>query len=68
MAASKMTASDSSYFGDFEPVKIFINYFANFKQVKIFNSQFADFEQVIKSVAILETLNKSKKLVVILRF
>ena len=59
MAASKMTASDSSYFADFEQVKIFSNYFANFKQVKIFNSQFADFEQVKKSVVILRILNNN---------
>ena len=42
----KMTASDPSYFADFEHVKIFSSHFADFEHVKIFSSHFTDFEHV----------------------
>ena len=48
MAALKMTASDPSYFADFDHVKIFSSYFSDFEEVKIFSSYFADFEHVKK--------------------
>ena len=47
MTASKMAASDPSYFTDFEHVKFFSCYFADFEQVKKICSRFA-------------TLNKSE--------
>ena len=34
MAASKMAASDPSYFADFEHVKIVHSHFADFEEVK----------------------------------
>ena len=36
MAASKIDASDPSYFADFEQVKIYNSHFADFEQVKKF--------------------------------
>ena len=49
-----MAASDSSYFADFEHVKIFSSYFTVFEHVK-------------NLIVILQSLNKSKKIVVILQ-
>ena len=43
--ASKIVASNSSYFDDFEHVKIFSSCFTDFEQVKIVNGCFTDFEQ-----------------------
>ena len=48
MVTSKMVASDSSHFADFEQAKIVNYYFADSEQAKIVNCYFADFEQVKK--------------------
>ena len=70
MAASKMAASDPSYFADFEHVKVVHSHFADFEHVKILNSHFVDFKQVkkiyshfadfeeVKKIVILQTLNE----------
>ena len=41
----KMVASGSSYFADFEQVKILSSHFPDFEQVKTLGSHFTDFEQ-----------------------